>query len=172
MRCASASGGASHGRKRSCGPRAMRSAASALLARLRGSQRQAIATHTSKRGHAAGGSPLRRKRPLMAEWSLGCEGSVFTWRVMISLASGHSRSTPAGQGRRHRQCPASDLGLPVPRPTSRPPDGAASDRIRPACTVRAYRLEPGEPDSYEPVLGPMVQRQPADRPELLAKLRT
>jgi hypothetical protein len=54
-------------------PACHEAAASASYSRASaGANGRQIAIDTSKRGHAAGGGPLRRKRPLMAEWSLGC----------------------------------------------------------------------------------------------------
>ena len=49
-------------------------------------------------------------------------------------------------------------------------DGAAGDRVRPPPTVRGIDWGQVDRDIYEPMLGPMVQQQLADRPELLAKL--
>ena len=67
----------------------------------------------------------------------------------------------------HRHGPGP--GRPPHRRADRP-DGPAGDRVRPPPTVRGIDWDQVNRDIYEPVLGPMVQQQLADRPEPLAKL--
>jgi hypothetical protein len=136
-----------------------------------GANGRQIATHTSKRGHAGGGSPLRRKRPLWPNGHWGAEASVSARRVRISLAMRTQPFDTCWPRSPTSAVQAIWLSPCRDRRADRP-DGAAGDRVRPAPPFGRIDWSQVNRDGHEPVPGPMVQRQLADRPELLAKLRT
>ena len=114
------------------------------------------------RGRAAGGPPGHH--PLGLPPPAGTPG-----RHLPAQAVGGGRQVRhLGRGL-GRDRPGPGPGRPPHRRGDRP-DGAAGDRVRPPPAVWGHRLGQVDRDIYEPVLGPMLQQQLADRPELLAKL--